>query len=341
MITARRRLAPILRDFSRGRLDADLGRAAPWLREWVEHNEAADEFWNAYDVTAGVERTRVPTLIVAGWHDLFLEQSLEQYRTLVRRGVPTRLVVGPWVHLDLVRTAGAAWVEAYRWLDRVLAKSPDLVGEQSVRLWVGGAEEWRELGQWPASEPKTWYLGPDGRLAPVSPSTGAGAGFTYRPDDPTPSVGGALMTPGAGAADNRLLERRADVLTFSGDVLGEPVTVIGEVTVELELERDNAWADLFVRLCDVSPAGRSINLCDGIRRLTKRDPLTGLVAISLGAVAHRFQPGHRVRLLVAGGAFPRFSSNPGTGRLIDTPDAFRSTAWTVRLGGRSVVRIPR
>jgi putative CocE/NonD family hydrolase len=338
-ITAPRRLAPILRDFSRGRLDPDLVRAAPWFREWAEH-DGSDEFWKAYDVTAGVERTRVPTLIVAGWHDLFLEQSLEQYRTLVRRGVPTRLVVGPWVHLDTVRTAGEAWTEAFRWLDRVLAKSPDLAVEQSVRLWVGGAAEWRELERWPAAKLETWYLGADGRLGPQHPNPSASASFTYRPDDPTPSVGGALMTPGAGAADNRPLEQRADVLTFTGDVVREPVTVIGEVTVELELERDNAWADLFVRLSDVEPSGRSINLCDGIRRLTKGDPSSGLVSISLGAVAHRFEPGHRARLLVAGGAFPRFSSNPGTGRMIDTPDGFRSTTWTVRLGGRSVVRLP-
>jgi putative CocE/NonD family hydrolase len=206
---------------------------------------------------------------------------------------------------------------------------------------VGGAAEWRELERWPASKLQTWYLGADGRLAPASPpNPSAAASFTYRPDDPTPSVGGALMTPGAGAADNRPLEQRADVLTYTGDVLREPVTVIGEVTVELELERDNPWADLFVRLSDVEPSGRSINLCDGIRRLTQRDPLSGLVSISLDTVAHRFGPGHRVRLLVAGGAFPRFSSNPGTGRLIDAPDAYRSTTCTVKLRGRSVVRLP-
>jgi uncharacterized protein len=50
-------------------------------------------------------------------------------------------------------------------------------------------------------------------------------------------------------------------------------------------------------------------------RLTAADSLTGTVRVSLAGAAHRFGPGHRIRLQVAGGAHPRFARNPGNGRL--------------------------
>ena len=59
------------------------------------------------------------------------------------------------------------------------------------------------------------------------------------------------------------------MLVFSSEPLEEPVEVVGEVATELSVTRDNAYADLFVRLCDVDPRGRSWNVCDGIVRLSR------------------------------------------------------------------------
>ena len=53
----------------------------------------------------------MPTLLVGGWHDIFLAQTLEQYRTLRSRGVPTRLLVGPWTHEQAVIKAGTVTAE--------------------------------------------------------------------------------------------------------------------------------------------------------------------------------------------------------------------------------------
>ena len=53
------------------------------------------------------------------------------------------------------------------------------------------------------------------------------------------------------------MERRLDVLVFTSEPLAEPVEILGEVAAELFVTRDNPYADLFVRLCDVDPgAGR-------------------------------------------------------------------------------------
>src|SRR5438034_9660271 len=63
----------------------------------------------------------VPVLLVGGWQDLFIEQTLEQYRTLAGRGVPVRLLVGPWAHLDLTSQGSVAINESLAWLDRYAA----------------------------------------------------------------------------------------------------------------------------------------------------------------------------------------------------------------------------
>ena len=139
------------------------------------------------------------------------------------------------------------------------------------------------------------------------------------------------MAVRAGSRDNRSVERRLDVLVFSSEPLDEPVEVIGEVAAELSVTRDNPYADLFVRLCDVDPRGRSRNICDGIVRLTEADSLTGTVRVSLIAAAHRFGRGHRIRLQVAGGAFPRFARNPGNGQVDATAADLVPTQYDIGL----------
>jgi uncharacterized protein len=208
-----------------------------------------------------------------------------------------------------------------------------------VRIWVGGegAGEWREIGDWPPPGTATqrWYLGAHGSLSTAGPTLDAAdvpaAGFRYDPADLTPSPGGAVMAVRAGSRDNRAVERRLDVLVFSSEPLDEPVEVIGAVAAELSVTRDNPYADLFVRLCDVDPHGKSRNVCDGIVRLTDADPLTGTVRVSLIAAAHRFGRGHRIRLQVAGGAFPRFARNPGNGQVDATAADLVPTQYDVGL----------
>jgi predicted acyl esterase len=97
-----------------------------------------------------------------------------------------------------------------------------------------------------------------------------------------------------------------------------------------------------VRLCDVDPRGRSRNVCDGIVRLAEADPLTGTVRVSLVAAAYRFGRGHRIRLQVAGGAFPRFARNPGNGQVDATAADLMPTHYDIGLDAAhpSVLLLP-
>jgi predicted acyl esterase len=132
---------------------------------------------------------------------------------------------------------------------------------------------------------------------------------------PTPSLGGRVLSYSRASRDNTALEARDDVLTFSNMPLAGPVHVAGAPTVRLQVSYDGACTDIFARLCDVDERGRSRDLTDQIVRLGPADPPAGearSVSLALTDISHVFLPGHRIRLQVSGGAFPRYARNLGT-----------------------------
>ena len=135
--------------------------------------------------------------------------------------------------------------------------------------------------------------------------------------------------------DNRALEARPDVATFTGPELDTDLEVVGRPVVELAHSSDNPHADVFVRICDVDAEGRSRNVSDGFVRLGPPDPVGQVVRVNLDAMAHRFAAGHRIRLLVAGGAHP--ASRATSARVSPrraAPRCAHRTGRSVWTGGR-------
>ena len=249
---------------------------------------------------------------------------LEDYRRLRAAGVPTRLVVGPWTHPTLDPTV--VQPESLAWFDTHLKGLPAPRREGNVRVFVGPDAGWRELPDWPPrAATQRWWLQPEGRLATAPPPDSAPDRYTYDPADPTPAFGGTSlrMAPHSGPVDNRPLEARADVLVYTSEPLAEPLEVVGPVAAELFVRSSTPHTDFFVRLCDVHPDGRSINVCDGLSRLRPGAPAAGAdgglaLRVPLWDTAYRFAPGHRLRVQVSSGAHPRFVRNLGSGEPLAT-----------------------
>ena len=141
--------------------------------------------------------------------------------------------------------------------------------------------------------------------------------YTYDPRQPTPNLGGAIFAfTGAGPVNQAPLETRNDVLVFTSEPLVSNLTIIGNARVTLYARASLTNADLFLKLCDVDPAGNSINICDGIIRKSSADPAVAddiwKLNFKLHATAHCFMRGHRLRVLVASGAHPRYARNTGS-----------------------------
>nr|WP_194946053.1 CocE/NonD family hydrolase [Mycolicibacterium malmesburyense]CRL74763.1 putative hydrolase, CocE/NonD family [Mycolicibacterium malmesburyense] len=329
---SRRRLARAMDRLPAGESGRSLlGSGASWWESWLDHPDADDPFWTPLNLRRALETADMPVLLIGGWQDLFLEQTMTQYRRLRDRGVEVGLTVGPWIHTQLVtKAAPTAIRETLDWLDTHL-NGAEPKRSQPVRVFVNG-QGWIEMPEWPPAMPEVVrYLQPGGRLGDaVPPETAAPSSFTYNPASPTPTVGGRLLSPEAGYRKDTSLAQRADVLSFTSDRLPADKYVVGAPVVELSHTCDNPYNDLFVRVSEVDAKGRSHNVSDGyICAATD----SGQVRIELDPIAHRFRAGSRIRVLVAGGSHPRFARNLGTGEPLGTGTKLAPATHTVHLGG--------
>jgi putative CocE/NonD family hydrolase len=323
-LTASRVLARTTNVLPLGKADAvTLGEASSIYQDWVEHSEPGDPWWD--DLNFGRDLDKVPPAsLVAGWYDLFLPSQIADYVALRRAGRVARLTVGPWRHVS-PGLFGEAIRDGLDWFDKQLGERRGKEPRAPVRVFVMGLRKWEEFSMWPpAGAPQSWYLGRWGTLDTEPPGASAPDRYHYNPHDPTPAVGGAgLDFATSGRKDQRRREHRHDVLTYTSPVLTEDLTVIGPLTATLYLRSSSQHTDFFVRLCDVSPKGRSVNLSDGIIRLTpgsveKDGEDVFRLELSLAPTANTFRAGHRIRLQVSSGAHPLYARNLGTGEPLST-----------------------
>jgi putative CocE/NonD family hydrolase len=307
--------------------DAQFAQRQPWVRERLLHPDLTDPFWAPMRHTQALEKADVPILLITGWLDLFTGQSFEQYRRLRERDVDVALLAGPWGHYGASGGTREGGREMLAWLDDKLAGRADSQRAKPVHLHETGADEWREYDAWPpATQPRVLHLGAGSSLAATPAAPGAEAAFTFDPADPTPSLGGPLYQK-AGYVNDAALAARADVLAFTGPPLPTSVEIAGSPAVVLDHHPEHPDADLFVRLSDVDERGRSRNVTEAYLRVQG-----GPVRVELRPAAHRFAAGHCVRLLVAGGSFPHFPPNPGTGE--------NPLTATRRLANRHAIALP-
>lgn len=326
-------------------LAPDAGLAA-FHGDWLDR-PAYDAWWRELVDPERIAAVELPVLALGGWYDIFLRGTLAGHRRMAARGRDdARLVIGPWSHTvtggafprrDYGRRAGIDADDLtslhLRWFDRHLRGRDDggAAGEAPVRLFVMGADAWRDAEAWPLPE-TAWtrfHLGAGGRLADAAPGADGSDAYTYDPRDPVPTTGGGTFLPGqevgacAGPLDRRAVEERADVLTYTTAPLERDVEAIGPVELVLRVSSSAPDTDFTGALVDVHPDGRAELLTDGIVRARWRGsrseaaPLApGEVVelrIDLGATANRFRAGHRIRVEVSSSDFPRYDRNTNTG----------------------------
>lgn len=284
-------------------------------------------------------RIDVPSLNWAGWYDIFLQGTLDNYVAMASAGKDARLLVGPWTHGifrdpigDLCFGSAASRLYApvhphgdtndfqLAWFRRHLAPDADIsLPETPVRIFVMGRNEWRDEPVWPLARARTerHHLRRDGSLTLEAPIAGEEAStFAYDPANPVPTVGGPLvMAPAfpAGPLDQAKVEARDDVLVFTSAPLEEELEVTGRIRVVLHTQSSAPSTDWVARLCDVHPDGRSIILSDGITRVTSGADRAGRHEIDLWSTSNVFLPGHRIRVHVTSSCFPRWDRNLNTG----------------------------
>ena len=335
--------------------------------------------WESISALDDVGRIEVPTLLMSGWNDFLLGHTLRAYQSLAAGGGAGdhRMVVGDWNHQSLFYSFRAAQEGETTHLDllslvcdwlarRLLADGEAEAGEEPpVLCQVLGTGRWIASGHFPPAEAReeAWHLasgggartaGGDGRLERGAPPRGGHDTFSYDPEDPVPSVGGALwqFEPAGllpGPADQSEVEDRPDVLVYTGEPLEADLVVAGPVRVELWVASSVRDTDFTAKLVDVDPAGVPRIVQDGIQRARYRDgsarevPLEPQepvrLTVDLDATAYRFAAGHRVRLEVSSSNFPRYDRHPNTAGPLHSATASAVAHQTVFHGGATPSRL--
>lgn len=320
---------------------------APFYYEWLDHPEDGS-YWDFADIESRHDRVQVPALNFSGWHDEGYGPvgAIRNFSGMRRRGATGRardphLVIGPWEHGEPTlastrvgdRDFGAAagldytslvldWCDMHvRGIDRGLGRAP------RVRVFVMGANRWRESNEWPipGTVERPLYFGANGRLTWEAPAAPESADrYRYDPNDP-------LVDPhageGLGPHDQRGVEERADVLVFTSEPLEHDLEVIGTIECRLWLASSAPDTDVFVRVLDVEPDGPAWNLMsptlEVLRaryRLGETEPhwlppgVPVELRLRLAVTANRFLRGHRIRVHVTSSFFPHLDRNPNTAR---------------------------
>ncbi len=322
---AQRKLRPLFAHLPLRDLDElAVGQHVSFFQDWLANTEADSDYWQRRNFEPTVKDVSTPIHLTGGWYDIFLPWQLRDYRILRDAGRQPYLTVGPWAHASMgVMAAGVR--ESLAWFNAHLLGDHSQISKWPVRAFVTGANEWRSLPDWPPPgiQPQRFYLQPGKGLAPDLPGASEPDHYRYDPADPTPAVAGPVLAGKSLPTDNRQLEARPDVLTYTSAPLENDLEVIGPVQADLYVRSSLEHTDFFARLCDVEQSGKSINVCDALLRVRPGQPAptddgTLHLTFDLWPTAHRFKRGHRLRVQVSSGAHPRYARNTGSGEPLAT-----------------------
>jgi putative CocE/NonD family hydrolase len=289
-----------------------IGERVAFWQDWMEHSSADDPWWAPMNFHGSISEVKRPISMVAGWFDIFVPWQMRDFIALRRAGCEARITIGPWGHTN--PELGRAGIhDAIDWFNRHLLNKNAAARPKPVKLYVIGADAWRYFDEWPPNESiaERWYLQPRRGLGNRMALDSGADQYHYDPAAPTPSVGGPALMNAPFSVDNTELEARHDVLTYTSEPLQRDRDIIGTVTAELYVSSTAASADFFVRLCDVDTEDASRNICDGLQRVQIVSNAPQCVRVELWPTAYRVLKGHRLRVQVSSGAFPRWARNLG------------------------------
>lgn len=338
-------------------LDERLGFNFEWWKDYLRH-PCYDEYWERFSYEKKYDRISAASLNIGGWYSSSdIDGTIRNFLGITEKGRKLRtgahhnLIIGPWPHcrtrtsfgeLEFEKGADLDMKELHlRWFDYWLKETDTgIMKEPPITYFLMGANRWCTAHQWPpeGSSYLSYYLHSggkansllgDGLLNSEPPGEESCDQFTYDPENPVPFE---EHVPAYGEdqviLDQRVAERRDDVLVYTTPPLQEDVDVVGPIRARIFASSSAVDTDFVAKLVDVHPNDMAIFLTIGIVRARYRASFekTSLIEprvvyeynIDMSNTANRFKKQHRIRLEISSSAFPYFLKNQNTGNDIGT-----------------------
>jgi len=337
------------------------GLHAAYLHKWVKHDNY-DEYWASLNQQLMYKKVACAGMHRAGFFDHHPHGQFDSFKSIRSQGATEfargnqYLMVGPWGHGACDATTYGEWdfgptagidITAYeqRFFDLWLKDIDDGISEEpSVKYFLMGENRWEYATDWPPTdtEIQQWYLdsagnaqglGSHGRLRRELPSGAAADSYVYDPQNPVPTHGGQVYSgiqvfsrrperKCLGPVDQHSILQRDDVLYYRSEMLAKPLTVVGDINLELWITSTAPDTDFIAKLCVVESIGRITALTIGSLRCRYREswsdpkPLTPgeptRIKLQMNNIAYTFPAGSRVALIITSSSFPRILPHPNT-----------------------------
>jgi uncharacterized protein len=252
----------------------------PYWNETIDHPDY-DDFWKKEAWVNQLHASTVPNLNVAGFWDQEDPWGPWQIFRHAEEHDPDHtnfIVAGPWYHgewqspkgdsIGLIPFASHETAREFRENIEAPFFRYYLHGEGDKPSWQAstfqsGSNTWHTYTAWPPQESKSTnlYLHADGTLSFTAPN----AADSYRqyvsdPANPVPYRQRPISpTYPAGdwrtweVADQRFVDNRPDVLTFTSAPLDHDLTITGPLAADLFASTSGTDSDFIVKLIDVYP----------------------------------------------------------------------------------------
>lgn len=298
--------------------DADLTALAVWLEAG-----AHEDRWRSVvgDVSSRWCEVSVPVLHWGGWWDLMSRGQIAAWQRLASRGTAGQRLVMEATDHSFNRfppggVEGASSLEGqYRQVAAWVASTLGHPEPTSIRYEVAHGD-WKETDRWPPSRSTERLFLVDARSALYGPEGGAlstqaetvpsTVRWSHDPDDLVPSLESFVWATLASAyPDERDVQVRDDVVTFTGLPVAEPLEIAGVVRLRLELGSSSRVSQVAAALSDVRPDGTAWRIAEGVAAPPgEAEPAS--FELDLGPLAYRVVRGHRLRVALAASSFPRY-----------------------------------
>ncbi len=331
----------------------------PYWQRMVAH-PAYDEFWQgqALDKLLAANPSNVPTIWEQGlWDQEDMYGAITAWETLKGKGKlgNNHLVMGPWRHSQINRDGRSLgpfqWngdtAQQFRedmllpYFNQYLKDAP-AVTLPAAAIYNTGENHWDKFATWPlacetgcAAPLKPIYLQEGGALG-FGKATSGGDSYVSDPAKPVPHLPRPVNF-GDGrwgdwlVSDQRGVDGRTDVMTYTTEALTTPVRVSGAPIADIFAKTTGTDGDFVVKVIDVYPAenatdpkmgGYELPISLDIFRGRYRQSFAKPSAIPAGKVQeykfrlptvnHVFQPGHKIMIQVQSSLFPLYDRNPQT-----------------------------
>lgn len=302
----------------------------PWTLNWLEH-QTYDDYWKHGSLREDYSAIQAATMLVTGWADGYTNIALRGFAAL---RCPKRLLAGPWAHASTETSRPGPNVdlgpEMARWWDRWLKNEDNGVDRDPpivlfVRRPTSPAAdmkayrgEWRFEPGWPLERRREASF----ELAKAEAVAREGDG----PDalEVRGDVGWTAWISCAGGLPwGQPQDQRPDEafsLVYDWEPLEDELEILGHPHVTMTVSSSAPVAYLSAKLCDVHPDGTSQLVTRGLLNLAHRvsrehpTPLvpgeTYEISFELEVTSWVFEPGHRVRLDLAGSDWPNAWAPP-------------------------------